>query len=97
MTNGASCHQAVTSARQKASQARWAARVAAAHQAARATAPSVTQELTMFDADEAGFNLVSGLIMTPQGLIDGTVEVEGGRIVAVRAGRKTAFWRLPKS
>ncbi|MEY4780789.1 MAG: hypothetical protein RLZZ607_2102 [Pseudomonadota bacterium] len=41
----------------------------------------------MFDADEAGFNLVSGLIMTPQGLIDGTVEVEAGRIVAVRAGR----------
>jgi hypothetical protein len=51
----------------------------------------------MFDADEAGFNLVSGLIMTPQGLIDGTVEVEAGRIVAVRAGRKTACWRLPKS
>ena len=42
----------------------------------------------MFDADDAGFNLVSGRIMTPHGLIDGTVAVEAGCIVSVRAGRQ---------
>ena len=42
----------------------------------------------MFDAEDAGFNLFRGRIVTPQGIIDGTVEVEGGRIIAVRAGQR---------
>jgi alpha-D-ribose 1-methylphosphonate 5-triphosphate diphosphatase PhnM len=48
----------------------------------------MTQEITMFDAEDAGFNLFRGRIVTPQGIIDGTVEVEGGRIIAVRAGQR---------
>ena len=42
----------------------------------------------MFDAEDAGFNLIGGRIVTPQGIIDGTVEVEAGHIVAVRAGHR---------
>lgn len=41
----------------------------------------------MFDADVTGFSLLSGRIVTPQGVVDGTVEVEAGRIAAVRARR----------
>jgi hypothetical protein len=42
----------------------------------------------MFDTEDAGFNLVGGRIVTPQGILDGTVAVEGGHIVAVSAGQR---------
>ncbi len=67
---------------------KWPAHVKVAHQATCASPRQMTQEMKRFGADDAGFNLVSGRIMTPHGLIDGTVAVEADRIVFVRTGRQ---------